>query len=109
MLLQGKDKIKEQRALLVEQSVKMEMESLLNESKRELLQMKGRMQSMVDFGNETTYSLKIVADNFDSAQWSKEILNLTVKIELAERELKIKEAKYNELFSEDVQPTEGTV
>jgi autotransporter translocation and assembly factor TamB len=100
--LSASDKsIKAKRAKMLEDTTVIEVESFLQNLKREKLQLNNKLNNLTDLAPDNTYSLRPGSKEFNAGEWVKE-LHLT-KMEIALKDIELVEAQgiYDEWFGDE--------
>lgn len=90
--------IKETRAKALSDSTVLEVESFIQNLKREKLQLNNKLNNLTDLAPDNTYSLRPGSTDFNPSAWVKELHKTRMDIKLKSIELEEAEAIYNEWF-----------
>jgi hypothetical protein len=93
--------IKTLRAESLAEEVKLEVETFLNNLKRESIQLKNKLTKLTDLAPDNKYSLRPGGDGFDAAAWIKELHQTKMDIALKEVELTQAEEIVKEWFTDE--------
>ena len=91
-------KIKLTRATNLGELASIETSALIQNLRREKLQLENKIANMSDLSPETTTSLRPGGEDFDAATWIKELHSATMELKLKNIELTTAEDIYNEWF-----------
>ena len=98
--------IKKARAEALASTTVLEVETFIQNLKRDKNELSCRLTDLTDLAPDNTYSLRPGAKNFDAGAWMKELHKTKMDIELKTIELDVAEAIYKEWFGETT--TEAT-
>ncbi len=94
--------IKEARATALSESTVLEVESFIQNLRREKSKLKNKLTDLTDLAPDNTYSLRPGSKEFKPAEWMKELHKTRMDIKLKEIELEEAEAIFNEWFAPEV-------
>jgi uncharacterized protein YdcH (DUF465 family) len=102
--------IKESRARILSEQTEIEASTMVQNLKKEKLQLQSKINQMTDLAPETTDSLRPGAKDFDAAKWIKGLHTFKMQLKLKQIELEEAEAIYAEWFGigEDEAETKAT-
>lgn len=92
--------IKSARAQALSESTVLEVESFIQNLKREKLQLGNKLNNLTDLAPDNTYSLRPGSKDFNASAWVKELHKTRMDLKLKTIELEEAEAIYNEWFAE---------
>lgn len=98
MLSASNADIKETRAKTLSENTVLEVDSFINNLKREKSQLATRLTNLTDLAPDNTYSLRPGSKDFNAAQWVKELHKTRMDIKLKEIELAEAQSIYDEWF-----------
>lgn len=101
-LVQDAKGIKEQRAKILAEDTKIELETLINQLRKDKRELDVKILNLTDLSPDNTYSLKPGGDNFNAAKWVDEMQDAKIALLNKQVELYTAEETYNEWFTEDV-------
>jgi polysaccharide deacetylase 2 family uncharacterized protein YibQ len=90
------------RAADLENEVLIEVESFINNLKREKAQLKTKVNKLTDLAPENTTSLRPGHPDFEASEWIKNLHQCRMDLALKEVELTEAQAIYDEFFGEEV-------
>lgn len=97
------------RASLIEKQAMAAQTSIITALELEQMEIQSKIQAMLDFAPDSSYSLKPNNTNFNAPLWAKELNGLKGKLVTIEEELEIAKETYNDLFSDlDAESTDST-
>jgi len=100
--LSASDKtIKEKRAKMLEDTTVIEVESFLQNLKREKLLLNNKLNNLTDLAPDNTYSLRPGSKDFNAGEWVKELHSTKMEIALKDVELSEAQSIYDEWFSDE--------
>ena len=91
--------IKATRAQALSDSTVLEVESFIQNLKREKLQLGNKLNSLTDLAPDNSYSLRPGSKDFSPSAWVKELHKTRMDLKLKTIELEEAEAIYNEWFA----------
>lgn len=92
--------IKEARANALAESTVLEVETYIQNLKKEKLQLVNRITNLTDLAPDNTYSLRPGSKDFNPSAWVKELHRTRMDLKLKTIELEEAEAIYNEWFAD---------
>lgn len=98
MLSASDGKIKETRAKQLADDTILEVDSFINDLKRELSRLNNKLNSLTDLAPDNTYSLRPGSSDFDASKWMKELHETKMDIKLKTIELEVAREIKNEWF-----------
>jgi len=96
-LVRNNKQLKEDRAAAIYEDTKLTYKRLIEDLEISIRKMKREQENMLDLGVTNTTSL-IVPSDFDHAAYASKDSQLSLKIQMAEKELEIKNDRYIYLF-----------
>lgn len=90
--------IKQARAQALSDSTVLEVESFIQNLKREKLQLANKLNQLTDLAPDNSYSLRPGSRDFNPSAWVKELHKTRMDVKLKAIELEEAEAIYNEWF-----------
>lgn len=90
--------IKQARAQSLSDSTVLEVESFIQNLKREKLQLANRLNNLTDLAPDNSYSLRPGSKDFKPAEWVKELHKTRMDLKLKTIELEEADAIFNEWF-----------
>jgi uncharacterized protein YdcH (DUF465 family) len=102
--------IKESRARILSEQTEIEASTMVQNLKKEKLQLQSKINQMTDLAPETTDSLRPGTKGFDASKWIKDLHTFKMQLKLKQIELDEAESIYNEWFgiAEDEAETKAT-
>ena len=94
------DKIKQSRAQALAEEAKLEVDTFVNNLKRDVIQLKNKLAKLTDLAPDNSFSLRPGGDSFDAASWVKELHHTKMDLALKEIELEKAEDIVTEWFSD---------
>lgn len=91
--------IKVARAKSLSDSTVLEVESFIQNLKREKNQLANKLNNLTDLAPDNSYSLRPGSKEFDAAKWMKELHTTKMDLELKEIELKAAQDIFDEWFA----------
>lgn len=104
-LQRNNKQIKTDRAQAIAEEAEITYKRTIEDLEITIKRLKRQRENMLDMSPENTYSL-IVADKFDSRQFTDKDIDLGVQIREAEIRLEIAKASYARLFASDTKVKE---
>ena len=98
----NKSDILESRAKNLAEEATIEVESFVNNLRKELLQLKSKLNDLTDLAPENTFSLRPGIKNFVVSEWIKQLHSIKMQITVKELELQEAQEIYDEWFSESI-------
>jgi hypothetical protein len=98
--------IKTSRATIISEQAEIEVQTMVQNLKKEKLSLQNKIAQMTDLSPEETTSLRPGGKNFDAAAWAKNLHTAKMQLKLKQIELDEAQGIYNEWFgaSEDETP-----
>ena len=100
MLTNDNKAIRANRANLIVEDVKAEQETLVRTLENEVRGIERSIMALTDFGPDSEYSLRVVKDNFNAANWVAAYQKNKLALELKNVELELAKETYREFFEE---------
>jgi hypothetical protein len=100
--------IKESRAKNLGEEVKIEMETLVNNLKRDKLSMENKLARLTDLAPKNAMDLTVGGENFDAKTWVKDLQNTKIQILNKEIELKVAQETFSEWFADSISSPTAT-
>lgn len=105
VLSASKSDILGNRAKNLAEEATIEVESFVGNLRKELCQLKSKLNDLTDLAPENTYSLRPGSKNFNAAEWVKELHSIKMAITVKELELQEAQDIYDEWFAEPKEKT----
>lgn len=91
--------IKSARAKALSNSTILEVESFIQNLRKEKNQLVNKLNSLTDLAPDNSYSLRPGSKEFDAAEWMKELHTTKMDLELKDIELKAAQDIFDEWFA----------
>ncbi|MEN6292320.1 MAG: hypothetical protein ABFD07_09960 [Methanobacterium sp.] len=101
MLSASDSAIKETRAKQLAEDTVLEVDSFINNLKRELSKLNNKLTSLTDLAPDNTYSLRPGSKDFDASRWVNELHETKMEIKLKTIELEVASEIRNEWFTSE--------
>ena len=98
--------IKQTRAKGLAASAELEATTLVQNLTREVLRLEAKIEDLSDLAPDTTHSLKLGGDNFNPAQWVKDMHETEMELMLKNVELTSAKKLYAKWFVDKVEATD---
>jgi len=90
--------IRGKRATFLNEEAEVSMRRQLDQEKDTLRGLKRKEMGLEDMHPDSTTTLKVTKDGFDSHNWANQLIGVRIAIKLQEQKLKIAEDTYTEYF-----------
>lgn len=90
--------IRGKRAKFLNEDAEVSMRRLVDKEKDKLRDLQRQEMNLEDMHPDSTTTLKVTKDKFDSVTWARELVEVRVEIKLQKAELQIAEDTYKEYF-----------
>ena len=104
MLSADSDSTLSKRAKNLAESAIIEVETFIQNLRKEKLQLNGKLNDLTDLAPENTYDLRPGGKNFDASKWIAELHKVRMDLALKDIELQEAQAIYDEWFAEEAAP-----
>ena len=91
--------IRGKRASFFNEEAEVSMRREVDQEKDRLRNSKREEMGLEDMHPDSTTTLKVTKDGFDSANWASQLIKVKITIKLQEQKLKIAEDTYSEYFN----------
>lgn len=92
--------IKDSRAALIAEDAEQALKDFVNDSEKEMRDLKRTLMNLEDLSPDTALSLKPVSGDFDAKTWARKIIETKTAIKLKEIDLEITKDTLNEYFGD---------
>lgn len=89
------------RAEMLGEEVALEVSTFVGGLKKEVLNLKNKINRLTDLSPNSKDSLRPGGENFDSVRWVKELHEASLDLKLKQVELEVAESIQNEWFSDE--------
>ena len=107
MLSADSDSTLSKRAKNLAESAIIEVETFIQNLRKEKLQLNGKLNDLTDLAPENTYDLRPGGKNFDASKWVAELHKVRMDLALKDIELQEAQAIYDEWFAEEAPAKKG--